>query len=120
MLALTEEVILELKKIKSKKEFDIKIKHFGSKIKIKFLLYFMISTIFLLFFWYYISMFCAIYSNTQIHLIKDTFLSFATSLIEPFGIFLIPGLFRIPALAENTNRYLLYKFSKILQFILLF
>ena len=64
-------------------------------------------------------MFCAIYSNTQIHLIKDSLLSFATSLIEPLGMYLIPGIFRIPALTENKNRHSLYKFSKILQFILL-
>ena len=119
MLALTEDVILEIKKIKSKNEFEIKTKHLLFKIKIKFLLYFIISTIFLLFFWYYISMFCAIYSNTQIHLIKDSLLSFATSLIEPLGMYLIPGIFRIPALTENKNRHSLYKLSKILQFILL-
>ena len=119
MLVLTEDVILEIKKIKSKKEFEIKTKHLLFKLKIKFLLYFIISTIFLLFFWYYISMFCAIYSNTQIHLIKDSLLSFATSLIEPLGMYLIPGIFRIPALTENKNRHSLYKFSKILQFILL-
>ena len=64
-------------------------------------------------------MFCAIYSNTQIHLIKDSLLSFATSLIEPLGMYLIPGIFRIPALIENKNRPSLYKLSKILQFILL-
>ena len=65
-------------------------------------------------------MFCAIYKNTQIHLIKDTLLSFASSFIEPLGIYLIPGLFRIPALSEkNKNRPMLYKFSKILEMILL-
>ena len=66
-------------------------------------------------------MFCAIYLNTQIHLIKDTLLSYASSFIEPFGIYLIPGLFRIPALSnrKKKNRYILYKISKILQMILI-
>ena len=66
-------------------------------------------------------MFCAIYLNTQIHLIKDTFLSYATSFIEPFAIYLIPGLFRIPALSNRNkkNRHIMYKFSKILQMILI-
>ena len=118
MLALTEGIILVLKKIKLKKEFNKLIKGLGNKIKIKFVIYFIISFTFLSFFWYYISMFCAIYQNTQIHLIKDTLLSFILSLIEPFGIYLIPGLFRIPALSKNDNK-LLYKFSKILQIILI-
>ena len=120
LLALTEGTILDIKKIKLKQEFKMKIRSLYTKIKCKFLLYFIINTIFLLFFWYYLSMFCAIYSNTQIHLIKDTLLSFTLSLIEPFGIYLIPGFFRIPALSEqNKNRYILYKFSKILQMILI-
>ena len=119
ILALTEGIILKLKKITIKEEFNKKIKDLGKIIKIKFLLYFIISTIFLLFFWYYLSMFCAIYPNTQIHLIKDTLLSFTLSLVEPFGIYLIPGLFRIPALSGNSNRYILYKISKILQELLI-
>ena len=119
MLAITEGEILKLKKINSKKKFYEIIKGLGNKIKIKFVIYFIISTIFLLFFWYYLSMFCAIYVNTQIHLIKDTIFSFILSLIEPFGIYLIPGLFRIPALSQNHNRYALYKFSQILQMILI-
>ena len=69
MLALTEGEILELKKFRLKKHFDKKVQDLNKKIKIKLLLYFILSTIFLLFFWYYISMFCAIYLNTQIHLI---------------------------------------------------
>ena len=118
MLALTENIILELKKTKLRHELKTRIKSIGNKIKIKFVLYFIISTIFLISFWYYIAMFCAIYANTQIHLIKDTLLSFFVSLVEPFGIYLIPGLFRIPSLSKNSNRYIMYKLSKIIQMVL--
>ena len=120
MLALTEGVILELKKIKTKIEFNRKILRVNNTIKIKFLVYFIISSVFLVSFWYFISMFCAIYVNTQIHLIKDTVLSFVLSFIEPFGLYLIPGLFRIPALSKkHENRYILYKLSQILQIIII-
>ena len=120
MLALTEGVILQLKKIKTPKKFYRVVGNVNNRIKIKFLIYFIMSTIFLLLFWYYISMFCAIYINTQIHLIKDTVLSFILSLIEPLGIYLIPGIFRIPALSKkNNNMYKLYKFSVILQNIII-
>ena len=119
-LALTEGTILDLKQIKAKIKFNGKIAGLVKRIKIKFCLYFIISSVFLLFFWYYLSMFCAIYTNTQLHLIKDTLLSFAVSFIEPFVIYLIPGLFRIPSLAnEKNNRKIMYKVSVILQNILI-
>ena len=57
-------------------------------------------------------MFCAIYRNTQYHLLKDTLVSFGLSLLYPLGIYLIPGIFRIPALNNRKKEYL-YKFSKI-------
>ena len=117
-LSLTEETIIELKEIKENKEFNEKAKKVIYKLKIKFILYFIISIIFLVFFWYYISIFCAIYANTQIHLIKDTLFSFVSSLIEPFYFYLIPGIFRIPSLSNREkNRYILYKFSIIFQTI---
>ncbi len=120
MLALTQGDVLEFKSIITENHCDKNINCLRIKIKIKVLLYFIISTIFLLFFWYYISMFCAIYANRQIHLIKDTILSYLLSLLEPFRVYLIPGLFRVPALSkQNKIRYFLYKFSKIIQLILM-
>ena len=71
-LALSEDQILDFKKIKEKKDLDRITTALIKKIKIKFFSYFILSFIFLLFFWYYLSMFCAIYVNTQIHLLKDT------------------------------------------------
>ena len=92
--------------------------HLEEQLRIKFILYFIISFIFLIFFWYYLSMFGAIYMNTQYHLIKDTLISFGLSLIYPFGIYLLPGLFRIPALSNIKNkRSFLYTISKFIQMI---
>ena len=118
LLALSEGLILDYKKNKKKENLDQRIFILENKLKIRFISYFIISTILYLFFWYYISMFCAIYVNTQIHLIKDTLISFGLSLCYPFAIYLIPGIFRIPSLSNRKNkRNLLYGFSKILQFI---
>ena len=122
LLALSDEVILEFKNNKNiynAKEGKIKL---IKRLLIKFILFFIISSIFLLMFWYYISMFCNIYENTQIHLLNDTLISFGLSLLYPFGIYLLPGIFRIHALSEGkkndnkngTGKYL-YKFSKFLQ-----
>ena len=114
--ALSEALILRFKKDKTNKNLNKREKSLYDKLKIKFILYFSISSIFLLIFWYYISMFCAIYINTQIHLIKDTIVSFTLSLIYPFGINLIPGILRIPFLSNHKNqKQCLYSFSKIIQ-----
>ena len=116
ILALSNDAIINFKNDIS----EIKIKKRAKKLKktltIKFTLYFIISFVFLLFFWYYISIFCVIYKNTQMHLLKDTLISIGLSLILPFGIYLLPGLFRLPSLSvKNKKRECLYNFSKILQ-----
>ena len=121
ILALSEKSILEYKSLKNKKKASSKIFEnieikLNRKLKIKFALYFIISSIFLLFFWYYISMFCAIYVNTQIHLIKDILISYSLSLFYPFAIYLLPGIFRIPSLSNPERKYL-YKISRIVQMI---
>ena len=118
LLALSESDILTLKSKIENKDINKKEEDLNKKLQIKFVLYFIISTILLLLFWYYLSMFSAIYKNTQLHLIKDTLISFGLSLFYPFGIYLLPGLFRIPSLSNKKgNKKYLYIMSKILQMI---
>ena len=89
-------------------------KKLEKRLTIKFIFYFIIGIFLLAFLWYYVAMFCVIYKNTQIHLIKDTLMSFGQSLIFPFVYYLIPGLFRIPALSNaKGKRKCLYNFSKV-------
>ena len=113
-LALSNDVILNFKQIKSKNNITKRAKSLRRILAIKFFFYFFISFLFLLFFWYYVSMFCVIYRNTQIHLLKDTVMSLGLSLLAPFVIYLIPGIFRIPSL-KSRKRKCLYGCSKILQ-----
>ena len=117
-LALSQSNILNLKKIKVKSDLDKKINDLNNKLEIKWISFFILSFILLLFFWYYLSAFGAIYRYTQIHLIKDTLISFGLSLIYPFGIYLIPGIFRIPSLSNKKNKKnYSYKMSLIIQMI---
>ena len=61
-------------------------------------------------------MFGVIYKNTQIHLLKDTLMSFGLSLFFPFLIYLLPGFLRIPAISSRKkDRKFLYNLSKLLQ-----
>ena len=118
ILALSNSDILDFKKNKNLEGVIERLKKLKSKLYIKFVLYFIISFIFLLFFRYYLSMFWAIYKNTQYHLLEDTLISFGLSQLYPFGIYLIPGFFRIPALSDpKKKKEYLYKFSKIIQMI---
>ena len=114
-LSLSEKDILKIKQEKDTKNTTIKAKSVEKCIKIKFSIFFIISLLLMLFFWYFISCFCAVYINTQIILFKDTLISFTLSMLYPFGINLIPGYFRIPALkAEKKDKKCLYRFSQFI------
>ena len=118
ILALSENDILELKTEKELKKMTEKSKVMKKFIKIKFILFFIISIIILGFFWYFISCFCGIFINSQILLIKDTLSSFLITLIYPFGLNLIPAIFRIIALRDKQKkRNCLYQISKIIALI---
>ena len=115
-LAMTERNLLKLRKIKDSKKLKEESLKDMNNIKIKLNIFCIIGFLFMLFFWYYISCFCAVYKNTKTIFFENTFLSFFTSLIYPFAINLIPGLFRIYSL-KKENRNCCYTFSKIVALI---
>ena len=116
ILALSDNDIIYLKSNKSKVNLNKRKKILEKKLRIKFISYSILSSILLLFFWYYIGMFGAIYRNTQLYLFEDTLISFGLSFVYPFVIYLLPGMFRIPALSSHKkNGECLYNSSKILQ-----
>jgi hypothetical protein len=118
LLCLSEENILSIKREKNLKIATEKSKKVKNCILIKFIIFFILSTTLLLFFWYFISCFCAVYINTQMILIHDTIFSFILSMTYPFGIDLIPGIFRIRALrSKNKNKECLYSFSGFVSLI---
>jgi hypothetical protein len=113
--ALSQSDIIEFKQEKNKNNLDERYKKLLKTLKIKFVLFFVISFLFVIFFWYYISCFCGVYVNTESHLIKDSFISFLTAMIYPFGIYLIPALLRYISL--RIKNPWIYKLAKILQMI---
>ena len=113
-LALSQDNIIELKQ--EKENLDKKYIQVKRILKIKFISFFVISFILLVFFLYYILCFCGIYVNTQSHLIKDSAISLLTGLFIPFALYLIPGILRISALRiKKPTRAFLYKFSSIVE-----
>ena len=86
-------------------------------IKIKLVLFFIFTFLFITFYWYTITSFCAVYENTQITFIKDSLLSFLLSILYPFIIYLIPSALRIISLRnKEINLKCVYKLSEIIPF----
>ena len=87
-------------------------------IKIKYAIFFVLNFILLTLFWYYLTCFNAVYKNTQVYLIENTFISFAFSLFYPFIINIFPTTIRNCAIhSSDKNQEYLYKFSQIVQII---
>ena len=116
ILGFSEHNIMSLKNCKYK-QIKETMKREMKCIKIKIVLFFIITYILLFVFWIYVGCFCAVYKNTQIHLLKEVATSFGVSLITPFFVSLLPGIFRIPSLRRNTKRFILFQISKILQLL---
>ena len=109
--------------IQIKKELDLpRARKLAAKTKkclsIKMYSFFSVGLILFIFFWYYLSTFAAVYKNTQLHLIKDTLLSFGISMIYPFIINFLPGIFRFPALkSKKKDKECLYKTGQFVAII---
>ena len=116
-LSLTEKSIIDFKNEQLNEGLDLKMGELIKCLKNKIIIFYVLSYIFLLFFWYYLACFCAVYKNTQIHFIKDTVISFGISLTYPFGVYLIPGIFRITSI-KNKEKKTMYEVSKIIQLLL--
>ena len=116
ILSLSQKDILRIKKEKNNKIAMKKSKQIKHFIQIKFIIFFILSFLLLLFFWYFISCFCGVYKNTQKILIKDTLLSFGLSMLYPIGLNLLPGIFRIPSL-KAKNKKCMYQTSEIIALI---
>ena len=82
---------------------------------IKYIIFFILGIIILIFFWMLLSSFGAVYQNTQIIVLENTLISFGISFIYPFFINIFPCIFRIWSL--NSKSEYLYTFSKILQIL---
>ena len=113
-LSITEDQIFNLKNEKDQAKADEEAKKIKKNLKTKLIIFLVFSSLLKLFFWYFISCFCAAYKNTQIIFFQDTLFSFATSLITPFVFKLLTSICRILSLrTHKKDRKLLYKISKL-------
>ena len=115
-LSLSERNICEIKNEQNFEKANDKIYNVKKCIKIKYISFFLLSLLFLIFFWYYLSSFGAVYQNSQIYLIKNILISFGFALTFPFIIILFACIIRIYSL-NIRSRECMYKLSKFFQFI---
>ena len=116
LLTLSENEIYKMKQNKeNKNDAEQKAKKW---IKIKFIIFFVVTIVIMLFFCYFITCFCGIFTNTQVHWIIDSCITFGFCMVYPFILNLLPGAFRIPALrAKNKNESFIYEISLYIAYI---
>ena len=102
-------------KIKNDPKNEDKVKQIQQCLYIKYIIFYILGLILLIFFWYYLSSFCAVFINSQIYLINNTIISLIISLLYPFFINFLPCTIRIISL--NKENKFFYNASKILQII---
>ena len=83
---------------------------------IKYIIFFLLSFLFLFLFWFYLSSFCAVFKNTQIYVVINTFISFGIFLAFPIFFNLLPCAFRIYSLKKRNEKFI-FKLSKYLQLV---
>ena len=118
-LSLTDTHIYEIKGLSvDDKKNGQKIMDILSCIQRKLTTFIIFTFILFLFFWYFISAFCAVYQNTQKIYLRDSMISFAISLIDPFFIYCFTSLLRCISLKRICRKKCcgkcLYKTSDII------
>jgi len=115
-VSLSEKLIIQVKHQPTYEKAEYKAESVKKMFIIQNICFFVLTFVFLIVFWYYLSSFCAVYQNSQVYLIKNVLISFSLSLLFPFILYIIPSILRIISL-NITKTEIIYKVSKIIQFI---
>ena len=115
--SLSERNFLEIKNENNIKKIKDKADSVKRCLIIKYITFFILSFVFLIVFWYYLSSFCAVYQNTQIYLLINTGISFLIGSLFPLIFNLLPCLIRMNSL-KSKNSETLYSISKFIQILL--
>ena len=115
-LALTEDIVLDIKNAKLAKIAEKKASDTIRTLKTKYAFFFILSFFFMLACWYYMTCFCAVYRNTQFHLLKDTLISFGISMLSPLVTKLVPTFFRVYGLRKRSQ--IIFRIGEFSQMLL--
>ena len=103
-------------KEKDKKEMGEKIMDILECLKRKLVGFFVFTFLLFLFYWYFISAFCAVYQNTQVIFLRDCGISILTSIVESLIIYGITNILRAISLCACCRKKLgcVYKLSDLI------
>ena len=113
-LSLSQRIIHRIKIKKSFFEASYLFNKVRSIIISRLTFFYIILYIFLIIFWYYISVFCGVYQNSQIPLFKSSLQSFLISMIYPFIFCFLTNVTRKISLKYRIK--CLFTFSNILNY----
>ena len=116
-LSMTDTHIYEIKALPvEQKKNGEQVLNIIDRMRRRLTTFFIFTFLLFLFYWYFISAFCAVYQNTQEIFLRDSGISILTSFIDPFIIYGLTSVIRIISLCLCCKKKLccLYKLSDII------
>ena len=115
---LSEKIIKKFKLIRKYSKARDMYYNLSSTIARKYVCFFILIIILNNIFWFFVSIFGAVFKNSQIVLLKNTLISFGFSFIYPFLINLLPCIFRFKSLSnKKKDSKCIYNLSRFLQLL---
>ncbi len=102
-LSLTQKKVFVIKKIRKGNDIYNNYLTTIKNLRIRNAIFFVMIYCCLVFFWYFVSAFCAVYANTQMIALKDSLGSLLISMFYPLVLYLIPSGLRILALKNRCK-----------------
>ena len=114
-LSMTDRYIYEIKGLPKERATGSNIFVIIKRMRIRLVAFFVSIFFITLFYWYFVSSFCAVYHNTQKLYLIDCSLSFVLFLIDPFIIYAFITLLRFLSLKKISNKKIkcLYNLSRV-------
>ena len=113
---MTDTYIYLIKDLPNSAKKGKKVIEIMEKMKKKLIGFFIFTFLLFIFNWYFISAFCAVYQNTQIIFLRDTAISFLSSMTDPFMIYGGTVFLRYISLMKCCKKKLgcIYKLSDLI------
>lgn len=115
-LGMTDKHYYEIKALPKINKNDTRVFDILKCVKRKLTVFFIFTFFVFLFYWYFISAFCAVYQNTQVIFLRDSGISILTSFLDPFIIYGFTTMLRIISLSLCFRKRFgcLYKLSDLI------
>ncbi len=115
-LSMTDVHYYQVKALPKLENNNDKIMDIISCMQKKLIGFFVFTFLVILFDWYFISAFCAVYQNTQIIFLRDSSISILIFLIDPFFIYGLKCILRAISLSKFGKKKLscIYKLSELI------